>query len=89
MHVSLTPELESRIRAKVDSGLYNNASEVVREALRFMDSHEQWIHEIKMAQLREQLQLGTNQLDQGLGIPVETEVELDAIFLEIRGNTKA
>jgi len=89
MHVSLTPELESRVRAKVDSGLYNNASEVVREALRFMDSHEQWIHEIKMAQLREQLQLGTNQLDQGLGIPVETEVELDAIFLEIRGNTKA
>ncbi|MFY9348379.1 MAG: type II toxin-antitoxin system ParD family antitoxin [Orrella sp.] len=89
MHVSLTPELESRVRAKVDSGLYNNASEVVREALRFMDSHEQWVHEIKMAQLREQLQLGTNQLDQGLGIPVETEVELDAIFLEIRGNTKA
>ena len=81
MHVSLTPELESRVRAKVDSGLYNNASEVVREALRFMDSHEQWVHEIKMAQLREQLQLGTNQLDQGLGIPVETEVELDAIFL--------
>ena len=89
MHVSLTPELESRVRAKVDSGLYNNASEVVREALRFMDSHEQWVHEIKMAQLREQLQLGTNQLDQGLGIPVDTEVELDAIFLEIRGNTKA
>ena len=89
MHVSLTPELESRVRAKVDSGLYNNASEVVLEALRFMDSHEQWVHEIKMAQLREQLQLGTNQLDQGLGIPVETEVELDAIFLEIRGNTKA
>jgi antitoxin ParD1/3/4 len=89
MHVSLTPELESRVRAKVESGLYNNASEVVREALRFMDSHEQWIHEIKMAQLREQLQLGTNQLDQGLGIPVETEVELDAIILEIQGNTNA
>jgi antitoxin ParD1/3/4 len=89
MHVSLTPELESRVRAKVESGLYNNASEVVREALRFMDSHEQWIHELKMAQLREQLQLGTNQLDQGLGIPVETEVELDAIILEIQGNTNA
>jgi antitoxin ParD1/3/4 len=89
MHVSLTPELESRVRAKVASGLYNNASEVVREALRFMDSHEQWIHEIKLAQLREQLQLGTSQLDKGLGIPVETEIELDAIFLEIQGNTKA
>lgn len=34
MHVSLTPELESAVRQKVESGLYNNASEVVREALR-------------------------------------------------------
>ncbi|HRA48704.1 MAG TPA: type II toxin-antitoxin system ParD family antitoxin [Thermomicrobiales bacterium] len=34
MNISLTPELESWIRNKVDSGLYNNASEVVREALR-------------------------------------------------------
>ncbi|MDA0681716.1 MAG: type II toxin-antitoxin system ParD family antitoxin, partial [Proteobacteria bacterium] len=33
MHVSLTPELESRVKAKVESGLYNNASEVIREAL--------------------------------------------------------
>jgi len=34
MNVSLTPELEKYIRYKVASGLYNNASEVVREALR-------------------------------------------------------
>jgi antitoxin ParD1/3/4 len=39
MHISLTSELESRIKSKVESGLYNNASEVVREALRFMDNH--------------------------------------------------
>ena len=36
MHISLTAELESRVKAKVESGLYNNASEVIREALRFM-----------------------------------------------------
>ena len=65
MHVSLTPELESRIRAKVESGLYNNASEVIREALRFMDTHEDWIHELKLARLREQLKAGTDQLDRG------------------------
>ncbi len=34
MNISLTPELEKSIRRKVESGLYNNASEVVREALR-------------------------------------------------------
>lgn len=36
MHVSLTPTLEEYARRKVASGLYNNGSEVVREALRLM-----------------------------------------------------
>jgi len=53
MHISLTPELESRIKAKVESGLYNDSSEVIREALRFMDTHEDWLRETKLAQLRE------------------------------------
>ena len=34
MNVSLTDELEPIIEEKVKSGLYNNASEVVRDALR-------------------------------------------------------
>jgi len=34
MNVSLTAELEAIIEMKVKSGLYNNASEVVRDALR-------------------------------------------------------
>jgi putative addiction module CopG family antidote len=34
MNVSLTDELETVIAEKVKSGLYNNASEVVRDALR-------------------------------------------------------
>ena len=34
MNVSLTDELEMVIEQKVKSGLYNNASEVVRDALR-------------------------------------------------------
>jgi len=34
MNVSLTDELETVIEKKVKSGLYNNASEVVRDALR-------------------------------------------------------
>lgn len=40
MNVSLTPELEQYIRRKVDSGLYGNASEVVREALRLLVGRE-------------------------------------------------
>lgn len=85
MHVSLTPELESRIKAKVDSGLYNNASEVIREALRFMDTHEDWIREVKLARLREQLKAGTDQLDRAEGIAIESKAALDALFEDIKG----
>ncbi len=36
MNINLTKRLEAFVREKVESGLYNNASEVVREALRQM-----------------------------------------------------
>ncbi len=40
MNVSITDELASYVRKKVKSGRYNNASEVVREALRRMEEDE-------------------------------------------------
>jgi uncharacterized protein len=40
MNISLTPELEKYVRHKVASGLYNNASEVIREALRVLLARE-------------------------------------------------
>lgn len=40
MNVSLTPDLERFVREKVESGLYNSASEVVREALRLLVDHD-------------------------------------------------
>ena len=36
MNVNLTPELARLVQEKVASGLYNNHSEVVREALRLL-----------------------------------------------------
>ncbi len=41
MNISLTPELERSVKQKVESGLYNNASEVIREALRIVQKQEQ------------------------------------------------
>jgi antitoxin ParD1/3/4 len=40
MNVSLTPQLEKFVSAKVKSGRYNSASEVVREALRLLEEHD-------------------------------------------------
>lgn len=44
MNVSLTPQLETMVRERVASGRYNNASEVVREALRLLDDRERRQH---------------------------------------------
>lgn len=85
MHISLTTELEARIKAKVESGLYNNASEVIREALRFMDTHEDWIHQVQLALLRDQLKIGTDQLDNGEGIAIGSKAMLDSLFDDIKG----
>jgi antitoxin ParD1/3/4 len=41
MNVSLTVELEKFVSAKVESGRYNSASEVVREALRLLEERDQ------------------------------------------------
>ena len=48
MNVSLTAELEKFVAAKVDSGRYTSASEVVREALRLLEEHD----ESRASQLR-------------------------------------
>ncbi len=74
MNISLTPELESAVKAKVDSGLYNNASEVVREALRqslLRERENQWI-------VREAA-IGFAQLEAGQTVEVQSETHFAAL----------
>jgi len=65
MHISLTPTLEAHVKRKVESGLYNNASEVIREALRFMETHEQLVYQMKLESLRKELSAGAAQAEAG------------------------
>jgi len=62
MNVSLTPELERLVNEKVESGLYQTASEVVREALRLLKERDQ-----AREQLRVDVQAGFDQLARGEG----------------------
>ena len=62
MNVSLTPELERLVNEKVESGLYQTASEVVREALRLLRERDQ-----AREQLRADVQAGFDQLGRGEG----------------------
>jgi antitoxin ParD1/3/4 len=58
MNVSLTPELEKFVEGKVESGLYNNASEVIREGLRLLKEHDEvrvkWREQIERGWLQAQ-----------------------------------
>ena len=63
MNVSLTPKLEGFIKAKVKTGDYNNASEVVREALRLLQKEDAVVHARKTVRLRKALQAGIDSPD--------------------------
>ena len=81
MNISLTQELENRVKARVKSGMYNNASEVIREALRFWELNEEWI---KQERLRGLLRAGIGQMERGEYTAINSEDELDALFNNIR-----
>lgn len=68
MNVSLTPELERLVQQKVDSGMYQTASEVVREALRLLGEQDR-LRTLQIAETRKRIQLGLQQLatQQGIG----------------------
>ncbi len=73
MNVSLTPHLEAMIRQKVESGRYNNASEVVREALRLLEERD------RLARTRAAIASGVAQIKRGEGIPWHPEMMNDLI----------
>jgi len=64
MHISLTPQLEEIVKTKVNSGLYNNSSEVIREALRIMLNQDE-VYQAKLETLRKELDIGITQLENG------------------------
>ena len=75
MNISLTPQLEQWVRDKVASGFYNSASEVVREALRLLNEQDRF-REMRLEELRKELQKGIDELDRGAGTPWDKETFL-------------
>jgi len=64
MHINLSPEIEQYLQAKVGTGFYSNASEVVRDAIRRM-----WEEDEALEKLRASIQVGEAQFERGEGIP--------------------
>jgi antitoxin ParD1/3/4 len=47
MNISLTPELEQLVNDKVKSGMYQTASEVIREGLRLLKQREEQLESLR------------------------------------------
>jgi len=73
MSIHLSRELEAEIDAKVRSGAYRSADDVVREGLGLIDAREE---------LRQAIAAGAAQLDRGEGISGEQ------VFEELRARSQ-
>src|SRR5262249_19384917 len=60
VNVSLTPELEKLVNEKLKTGMYQTASEVVREGLRLLKDRDE-----RQAQLRAQVRAGFDAIERG------------------------
>jgi antitoxin ParD1/3/4 len=84
MNVSLTRELEQFVQAKVESGRYNSASEVIREALRLLGDHEQ-ARATQLAEFNRELGRRLASLDRGeTAEPAEVRTRLEGKSAERR-----
>jgi len=72
MNISLTPALEKLVDEKVSSGMYQTASEVVREGLRLLKERDE-----EMQRLRQDIQEGIDAIERG----DYKEYDLDSIHL--------
>ena len=77
VNISITPELDSFLQSRVQSGRYQTTSEVVREALRLLERQEQDRDEA-FRQLKAKLERGAGQADRG------ELIDGDEVFDELR-----
>lgn len=70
MNIHLTPELEQLVHNKVESGRYNSASEVVREALRLMEQKDE-LRAIQLQELRNRIDKGLSEAGRGESVDGE------------------
>ncbi len=73
MSLSLTPETERRIAEQLQKGRYQSADEVIVAALALLDERERCL-----AELRQQIDVGAEQIDRGQ--VTDGEVIFDRLF---------
>ena len=69
MNISLNPHFKELVKGKVESGLYNTVSEVMREALRLLEERDQ-LRDLRLEELRHEIQKG---ISSGEATPLNME----------------
>lgn len=83
--VALSPHFEHFIREQVESGRYNNASEVVRAGLRLLEDQQQQAS-LKLDALRAAIATG---LASGPGVPADEVFDrLEAKYRSMAGDAQ-
>ena len=78
MTITLTDELEELINAKLRSGTYKSADEVVMESLRLLKAKEEG-----MDALRREIMRGVEDIEQGRFVTYTTDADLETFSDEI------
>ncbi len=86
-NVSLTRELDQFVASRVETGLYANASEVMRTALRLLEKEERE-YEQKLAVLRAAVAEGDASGDAEEGVFERLYAYVDELALRKAGNAK-
>jgi antitoxin ParD1/3/4 len=82
MNVSLTPTLEELVQRKVATGLYNSASEVIREALRLLEERDE-MRKMRLSTLRTEISVGLDQLERS-DVSEHDEKSLNILAADIK-----
>jgi len=78
MKIALTQDLEEFVNEIVKSGDYASPEAVIRAALLLLKAREERIED-----LREEIQKGIDDIEQGRFITLDSDEEVDAFFEEI------
>jgi antitoxin ParD1/3/4 len=87
MIISMSLQRQEYVRAKVASGKYNCASEVIEHGLRLLEEQD-ILSQIRLEALKKELQLGIDSIEHGESIEISSNEEMDDFFADINRRSR-
>ncbi len=84
MAKTFSSQLQDLIQSELAAGQYASADELLLEAVRLLAEHNR-----RRRELRQEIQIGRDQLDRGEGIELESDEALGAFLEEIEAEVNA